>query len=127
MSNLDRATDAYLRELIRQKDKIETIIHQVKKLRDGNGDIGPPSKKLSGDWAEEVLRRHKNAPMHYRAIAHEAIAAGYTGISRPDESVGSVVHVNRVAHSYSGTLSREKDRFHATGGGNYRLKDYQES
>jgi HB1, ASXL, restriction endonuclease HTH domain len=72
--------------------------------------------------AEIVLREHKNQPMHFRAIAQEALKRGYTGRATGDRD--SVEH--RTAQSFWASMYRSEN-FQQTGKGYFKLAEDKES
>ncbi len=120
-------------ELYRIRDEIDAAIGHLKAAIEEPADLTQsdtrrsPSKKGAAEWTEELLRKVGNEPTHYHEIARQIIHGGYQGVPRSGEVIGSEEHVDRIAHSLSGTLNREKSTFEAIGSGRFRLRNFQNS
>jgi hypothetical protein len=105
------------------REKLESL--PVDLAEEIGGVTGRTSKPATGDLtglsalasARRILTDHRNDPMHFTAIAKEAMSRGYRGRATGDPSVVESV----IAKSFWAALSRASD-IEPTGKGYYRLR-----
>jgi hypothetical protein len=119
-------------ELRRRRQEIDSAIRQLEAVAESLVSSTQPeahrptTKKRAAEWAAELLQELGNHPTHYHEIARQLIIRGYRGHPQDGETIGSQEHIDRIARSLSGTLTRQRELFEATGKGYFKLRSLQD-